>query len=188
MQTFRKALHPRMILGVKLSGRATGFTAIVALVLCGYLLFTASKSRAESWIFQPSYFSHNDEGRRIVQFSSPPQVALPYAPNYVVSGYRHSRATIRGAESYDHLHIVKTWGLGAYIRPYEEWEFPFRPGATPFGPWGNPQGPWTLPFQSWVHPFALGQLPNPPWWPYFPWTPGLMTPPPSPPNGGASNP
>ena len=125
----------------------------------------------ESWIFQPSYFSHQEKGERVAQYAPPLPSVAPYAPNYVVSGYRHSKSTIRSAESYDHLPIVKTWGLGAYIRPYEEWEYPFREGATPFGPWGNPQGPWTLPFQSWINPFALGRLPNPPWWIYPPYWP-----------------
>lgn len=148
------------------------------LLLGVYLWSSSSLAGAQSWVFQPSYYSHGPQGERIIQYSRPADVPVPYAPNYVVSGYRHSRSTIRGEESYDHLHIVKTWGLGEYIRPYEEWEFPFRPGATPFGPWGNPQGPWTLPFQSWINPFALGQLPNPPWWLYFPSVPGLVVPPP----------
>lgn len=147
-------------------------------VLSIHVWFLCGTAGAQSWIFQPSYYTHGEKGERVAQFSAPVEIPVPYAPNYLVSGFRYTRSTIRGEESYDHLHIVKTWGLGAYIRPYEEWEFPFRPGATPFGPWGNPQGPWTLPFQSWVNPFALGQLPNPPWWLYFPSAPGLVVPPP----------
>ncbi|MBC7353408.1 MAG: hypothetical protein H5U08_13690 [Thermogutta sp.] len=188
MLSFGNFFHPWTYRGENPACRTKGSTWLLPVFFLGCVVCAAPGARGESWIFQPSYFSHNDQGGRVAQFSQPPQIALPYAPNYVVSGYRHTRATIRGAESYDHLHIVKTWGLGAYIRPYEEWEFPFRPGATPFGPWGNPQGPWTLPFQSWVNPFALGQLPNPPWWLYFPWTPGLMMPPLSPPAGGSGNP
>ncbi len=146
----------------------SSITAVVAATVVSF----SSPCLGESWIFQPSYFSHQENGERVAQYAPPIPPVAPYAPNYVVSGYRHSKSTIRSAESYDHLHIVKTWGLGAYIRPYEEWEFPFREGATPFGPWGNPQGPWTLPFQSWINPFALGRLPNPPWWIYPPyWVP-----------------
>ncbi|GAB6186020.1 hypothetical protein JCM17478_15220 [Thermopirellula anaerolimosa] len=123
-----------------------------------------SPAPAQSWIFQPSYYSHSPQGERVAQFQPENSIASPVAPNYVVSGYRHTRSTIRGAESYDHLHVVRTWGLGEFLRPYEEWEFPFRAGATPYGPWGNPQGPWTLPFDSWRNPFGLGRLPNLPWW------------------------
>jgi hypothetical protein len=141
----------------------TSILSGILLLLPGVVCF------GESWVFQPSYFSHQESGERVAQYAPPAPSVAPYAPNYVVSGYRHTKSTIRSAESYDHLHIVKTWGLGAYIRPYEEWEYPFREGATPFGPWGNPQGPWTLPFQSWVNPFALGRLPYPPWWIYPPY-------------------
>jgi len=123
-----------------------------------------SVTPAQSWIFQPSYFSHSPQGDRVAQFQPEASIAAPTAPNYMVSGYRHTRSTIRGAESYDHLHVVRTWGLGEFLRPYEEWEFPFRPGATPYGPWGNPQGPWTLPFDSWRNPYGLGRLPGFPWW------------------------
>ncbi len=124
----------------------------------------SSVAAAQSWIFQPSYYSHTPQGERVAQFQPEASISPPTAPNYIVSGYRHTRSTIRGAESYDHLHVVRTWGLGEFLRPYEEWEFPFRPGATPYGPWGNPQGPWTLPFDSWRNPFGLGRLPGLPWW------------------------
>ena len=128
-----------------------------------------SVTEAQSWIFQPSYYSHSPQGERVAQFQPEAAIASPGDPNYMVSGYRHTRSTIRGAESYDHLHVVRTWGLGEFLRPYEEWEFPFRPGATPYGPWGNPQGPWTLPFDSWRNPYGLGRLPGLPWWPWPSW-------------------
>jgi hypothetical protein len=80
-------------------------------------------------------------------------------PTYQESGYRHNHVAIRAGGGEDHLHVVQTWGQGESIRPYGEWEYPFRAGATPFGPWGNPQGPWTLPFDSWQNPYGLGQLP-----------------------------
>lgn len=145
--------------------RLIGKAPFVACLLAGCCAWTAnSVAEAQSWVFRPSYFSHAAQGERVAQFQQEPAIAPPFAPNYLVSGYRHTRSTIRGAESYDHLHVVRTWGLGEFLRPYEEWEFPFRPGATPYGPWGNPQGPWTLPFDSWRNPFGLGRLPGLPWW------------------------
>jgi hypothetical protein len=62
---------------------------------------------------------------------------------------------------------VQTWGQGTAIRPYGEWEYPYRAGATPYGPWGNPQGPWTLPFDSWQNPYGLNRGPY-----YGPWRSG----------------
>lgn len=152
---------------------------LAALTFIGCVSYTGTAAASDSWVFRQGYFSHQADGSRATQYTPLPNPEVPYAPNYMVSGYRHTRSTIRGNESYDHLHVVKTWGRGEFIRPYEEWEFPFRPGATPYGPWGNPGGPWTLPFQSWVNPFALGQLPNPPWgyYPPYPYLFGPLQPP-----------
>jgi hypothetical protein len=125
-------------------------------------------TEAKSWIFRPSAYSHDwATGERVVQYQ--PEATTYYRddPTYMESGYRQSRFALRGADgSYDYMHILQTWGLGEQIRPYGEWEFPYRAGATPYGPWGNPSGPWTLPFDSWINPYGLGKLPNPPWFPF----------------------
>ncbi len=127
---------------------------------------------ASKWVFLRSPYSHSPDGSdRVVQFQPVPTVILPHDPTYIQSGFRHREMHLRAGRSADRLHVVETWGMGAYIRPYGEWEFPYRAGATPFGPWGNPQGPWTLPFDSWVNPYGLGQLPSPPWYLYGPWIP-----------------
>ncbi len=148
---------------------------LVALVVLLLLLLSIQKAVAASWVFQPSQFSHNPEtGERVGQYAPKRPAYVRIDPTYRQSGYRHHRQVLRGAGgSVDRRHIVETWGDGEQIRPYGEWLFPFRAGATPYGPWGNPQGPWTLPFESWVNPYGLGQLPYPPWgnWgqsPYYP--------------------
>jgi hypothetical protein len=112
-----------------------------------------------SWIFQPSYFSHDPaSGTRVAQYIPEPVSFARDDPTYLESGYRHDQQILRGPDgSADRIHIVQTWGMGEFIRPYGEWEFPFRAGATPFGPWGNPQGPWTMPFDSWQNPYGLLQ-------------------------------
>jgi hypothetical protein len=119
--------------------------------------YIAATAAAE-WIFRRSTYSHDpDSGERLVQYAPEKQSYSREDDTYMESGYRHLQVGLRGADgSYDHTNIVQTWGLGTAIRPYGEWEFPYRAGATPFGPWGNPQGPWTLPFDSWANPFALG--------------------------------
>lgn len=116
---------------------------------------TAAES---SWIFRPSYFSHDPAtGERAVQYAPKLPAYARDDDTYLQSGYRHSQTTIRVGDSADHWHIVETWGAGASIRPYGEWLRPFREGATPFGPWGNPQGPWMAPFGSWGNPYGVGR-------------------------------
>ena len=119
------------------------------------------------WAFRASYYTHDPAtGQRVTQYSPG---ATPYAriePNYQQSAYRQQHIRIGGGRGgADNIHIVESWGNGENVRPYGEWQYPYRAGATPYGPWGNPQGPWTLPFESWVNPYGLGQLPFPP----FPW-------------------
>lgn len=141
------------------------------LVLLAWLTFPGF-ALADSWIFQPSYFSHDPGGQRVAQYAPPQPAIFRGDPNYLQSGYRHNRISIRVGDTSDNLHIVETWGAGETIRPYGEWLRPFREGATPYGPWGNPQGPWTTPFGAWANPYGLGRLPNPPWWGY----PGYASP------------
>jgi len=134
----------------------------LALAVALATAWTASVAAEGSWIFAPSYYSHDPStGARVAQFA-PEAVALAAVdPTYLRSGYRHNRVTIRGADgTADRLHMVETWGEGERIRPYGEWQRPFREGATPYGPWGNPQGPWTTPFGAWVNPYGVGRIPQ----------------------------
>lgn len=125
-----------------------------------------------SWIFQPSTYSHDPEtGERVAQHTPETPAYAPSDPTYEQSAYIHKRTAIYGAPgSIERRHYVETWGEGESIRPYGEWQRPFRAGATPYGPWGNPSGPWTTPFGSWSNPYGLGQLPTPPWSPWYPQT------------------
>ncbi|MBN1910756.1 MAG: hypothetical protein JW818_13505 [Pirellulales bacterium] len=154
---------------------------LVSLAVLG-LLVTALPAAAD-WAFKKSYYSHDPaSGNRVAQYSPGTTPYTTPESNYKRSGYHHHRIRQRGpGGTADNLHLVETWGEGEFIRPYGEWEYPYRAGATPYGPWGNPQGPWTTPFGSWVNPYGLGQLPNPPW---FPWGfPGYR-----PPMGGPMGP
>ena len=114
-----------------------------------------------SWIFLPSHYTHSPAtGLRVAQYQPEEPSVLRCDPTYQESGYRHQESVLGFGAGADRLHTVQTWGQGTSIRPYGEWEYPFRAGATPYGPWGNPQGPWTLPFDSWQNPFAMGQYPQ----------------------------
>ena len=121
------------------------------------LLFANLAGASEnSWMFLPGFYTHSPEtGKRVAQYQPEAPAYLRCDPTYQESGYRHQVLEFNG----DVSNIVQTWGAGTAIRPYGEWEFPYRAGATPFGPWGNPQGPWTMPFDSWQNPYGLGRLP-----------------------------
>ena len=140
---------------------------LFAVVLLSVL---ANSVWAGSWMFEPSTYSHDPQtGERVVQYVAKPPVCGPSDPTYEQSAYIHKRTALRGVGgSVERRHYVETWGAGEAIRPYGEWQRPFRAGATPYGPWGNANGPWTTPFDSWNNPYGLGKLPTPPWYPWSP--------------------
>ena len=136
---------------------------LVLLVVLPALAPAALGQAADSWIFRPSNYTHDpDGGQRVSQHTRKQAAYVQIDPTYTRSGYRHTRSTLRGiGGSVDRRHIVETWGAGETIRPYGEWQYPFRAGATPYGPWGNASGPWTMPFESWGNPYGL--LSHSPW-------------------------
>ena len=143
---------------------------LVLLAVFSALAPAAVGQAADSWIFRATRYTHDPEsGQRVSQYARKQPAYVRDDPTYVQSGYRHNRSTLRGiGGSVDRRHTVETWGEGEMIRPYGEWQRPFRAGATPYGPWGNAGGPWTLPFESWDNPYGLGNLRHPPYphWEY----------------------
>jgi hypothetical protein len=132
--------------------------AAVTAALCG-----PRTSQADSWIFRPSYYTHDlATGQRVAQFAPvvTPQVAID--PTYQRSGYSHSESTLRVGDSADHTHIVETWGQGASVRPYGEWLYPYRPGATPYNSGWAPREPWTNPPGAMVNPYGASPTPYAP--------------------------
>ncbi len=131
---------------------------LVLVVALAAIAQIAPAAEKKSWVFRPSYYTHNPAtGERVDQFAKPAPAYVREDPTYQQSAYRHTTTNRLYGESSDHLHVVETWGQGESIRPYGEWLYPYRAGATPYGPWGNPQGPWTAPFGSWVNPYGLGR-------------------------------
>jgi hypothetical protein len=145
---------------------------VVAIALSAFALASTTVAKAEGWLFKPSTFSHDPAtGARVNQYAPNRPAYVRSDETYFESGYRHVQFNLQAGGSADRLHVVQTWGAGEAIRPYGEWQFPFRAGATPYGPWGNPQGPWTMPFDSWVNPYGQWNR-----FPYAPWGPGYGQP------------
>jgi hypothetical protein len=115
----------------------------------------AAQASDVSWMFRPGYYTHSPiTGQRVAQYEPERPSIIPTDPTYQESGYRHTYVQL----GQDHLNIVQTWGAGTAIRPYGEWDRPYRPGATPYGPWYYPSGPRTAPYPYWQD--QSGQFPS----------------------------
>ena len=75
------------------------------------LFFCTATARAESWVFQRSYYSHDPVTHVRIgrQFTPGPVYTRPQG-EYVNSGFRYNRSTInvRG-QSYDNTNIYEGW-------------------------------------------------------------------------------
>ena len=88
------------------------------------------------WITAPSYYSHDQSGQRVQQYTPIGPFYIYPSPDFQRSGYRHTRSSIQAGNSIDHYHLVEEWGRP--VRPYDEWRFPYRPYSVPYGSWGPP--------------------------------------------------
>ena len=145
------------------------------------LLLTAGVVRSEDWITAPSYFTHDQTGQRVQQFTPIGPFYYNDQGNYVRSGYRHTRSSMQFGGSVDHYHSVEEWGRP--IQPYDEWRFPTRPYAVPYSQWGPPFAGlgggfggfpfFPIPFQPFVQPPFVpglgGGQPTVPYPGYRPW-------------------
>jgi hypothetical protein len=106
------------------------------------LLFGIAVSRgpqllAQDWIAAPSTYTHDPQTRQRVSQYSPIGPVYALGRNPTQSGYRHIQNTIRAGGAADYLHVVEEWGNNP-VRPYGEWQFPFRPFSAPYPYWGPP--------------------------------------------------
>lgn len=110
------------------------------------------KSRAADWINAPSYYTHDPQtGERVNQYAPIPKVYVFQRSDYMKSGYRHNRSSLRGGDgSFDIIHLVEEWGRP--VRPYGEWEFPYRPFSVPYNQWGPPPPVNVFPGGGWGGP------------------------------------
>jgi len=97
-----------------------------------------AKPATADWTTMASTYSHDQSGQRVDQYAEAVEPQSMERPDFVRSGYRHTRSTLQAGFSADHYHQTETWGQP--VRPYGEWRYPNRPFSVPYGQWG-PQLP-----------------------------------------------
>ncbi len=131
-------------------------TAFAFALFNAALACAAAPAAAADWMFEQSTFSHNPQtGERVTQYARPAPAFAPNRPDYLESGYRHSTSSIVTPLGADHTHIVEEWGRP--VRPYGEWQFPYRPYSVPYPQWG-PQFGWGgyFPYAPYGQPYGAG--------------------------------
>ena len=114
-----------------------------------------------SWIFSRAAYTHSPiTGQRVAQYCPEQPSYLRCDDTYQESGYRHNLITIGSGSNAERTNIVQTWGLGLAIRPYGEWEYPYRPYATPYtwGGYGGYPNAGPAPYNAWANPYAAGPM------------------------------
>jgi hypothetical protein len=121
--------------------------AIFGLCVLALVCFpdTTVLAQGHDWLTAGSYYTHNPQTKqRVHQFAA--VTAVPHTPDPFMSVYRQQRSSITVGGSSDHYH--KVYQFGEVVRPYGEWERPFRP--------------YSVPFSDWAYGSPFGHLANPP--------------------------
>ncbi len=106
----------------------------VAVLACVAMQSIAS---AGDWMTLPSTYTHSaTSGERVNQYAPVQAPPINDQSRLITSGYTNFRSTIQFGQSADNYHRVNQWGPP--VRPYGEWEFPFRPYSVPYAAWGAP--------------------------------------------------
>jgi hypothetical protein len=118
---------------------AVGFTQwAVTLVITAV---AAQCAIAGDWVAARSTYSHHPQtGQRVAQYAPVGPVYAAPDPYVAQNGYRHIQNIITSpsaGRATDYLHVVEQWGP-IPVRPYGEWEFPYRPYSVPYWLWGPP--------------------------------------------------
>src|SRR5262245_46299671 len=102
-------------------------SALATIVLC---LITAPVCAGE-WLAAPSTYTHDPVTAERVSQYTPIGPVYAYPDPTVQSGYRHVQSAIHVGDAADYLHVVEQWGAEP-VRPYDEWQFPYRPYSVPY--------------------------------------------------------
>jgi hypothetical protein len=111
----------------------------IYVIACSSALFLSAAAPGADWITAPSRYTHDPQtGERVDQYTPIGPVYTFARTDFMRSGYRHTASNLRVGRNADHMHIVEEWGRP--VRPYGEWQFPFRPYSVPYSLWGPPFG------------------------------------------------
>jgi hypothetical protein len=136
----------------------------VGFVLGSVLASGSASAQNSDWFTAGSYYTHNPQNnQRVHQYAARPVVR--HTPDPFMSVYRQQRSSVTVDGSSDHYH--KVYQFGETVRPYDEWERPFRPYSVPYSDWayGSPFGHLANPMRT--NPmlpspiFAPGFMPGP---------------------------
>lgn len=116
-------------------------TATQVVYASALFLLAAGQVPAADWVAARARYSHHPQtGERVAQFAPIEPVYAAPDPYVAQNGYRHIQSVIRApgsGDSADYLHVVEQWGPMP-VRPYGEWQFPYRPYSVPYPLWGPP--------------------------------------------------
>jgi hypothetical protein len=128
----------------------------VAAFLILTLVVGSTAARAADWVAAPSTYTHDPRTAERVNQYTPIGPVYAFPDPHVQSGYRHVQSVIRAGDAADYLHVVEQWGQNP-VRPYEEWQYPFRPYSVPYDLWGPPA---YLGYPYSPYPFPYGYPPQ----------------------------
>lgn len=141
------------------------------LIFVAVLVIGGDQAFGQDWFTAGSYYTHNPQtNQRVHQYAPDPVVR--HTPDPFMSVYRQQRSSMTVDGSSDHYH--KVYQFGDTVRPYGEWEFPFRPYSVPYSDWayGSPFGHLAYPPRTnpMLPPpiFAPGFFPSPYPTPFIP--------------------
>jgi len=112
--------------------------------ICAAMLFFVALGNpthvlGQDWMTRGSYYTHNPKTKkRVNQYAPEPNVV--HTPNPYKRVFRYSRSRLQVDGSFENYHTVEAFG--GVVRPYGEWQRPFRPYSVPYSDWayGSPFG------------------------------------------------